>query len=192
VTQAAFLLPLAVQQPGWDLVCALVAAVGALQTFVWVQVFKSLARAGMPQTLSRQLVHTTAGPLFVLMWPLFSAALSARFIAAAVPCLNAARLILVGSGVVSDPGLVRSASRSCDRSELLRGPLYYVLVLVGATAAFWRDCPGGLIAISMMCGGMGWPISWAGGGVGVTRCPGTAARAGLGAGACSSGVGLWL
>ena len=31
--------------------------------------------------------------------------------------------------------------RSLGRRELLRGPLYYVLVLIAATLVFWRDSP---------------------------------------------------
>jgi len=66
------------------------------------------------------------------------------------------RLLLVGLGVLSDPGLVQSVSRQGDRAELLKGPLCYVLVLVGITLAFWRDNPAGTIAVSMMCGGDGF------------------------------------
>lgn len=139
--------------PGWDYGCAVAAAVGA---FIWVKIFDALARSGViDQKLSRKVVHSTAGPLFMLMWPLFSSSPEARIIAAAVPTLNLIRLALVGSGVVSDPALVKSTSRSGDKGELLRGPLYYVMVLVGATLVFWRDSPAGLIAISMMCGGDG-------------------------------------
>ena len=72
-----------------------------------------------------------------------------------MPAINAARLLLVGSGLVEDPGLIKSTSRSGERGELLRGPLYYVLVLIAATLLFWRDSPAGLIAVSMMCGGDG-------------------------------------
>ncbi len=41
------------------------------------------------------------------------------------------------------------------RSELLRGPLYYVLVLMAATVVYWRDSPVGVVAMSLMCGGDG-------------------------------------
>ena len=41
------------------------------------------------------------------------------------------------------------------RSELLRGPLYYVLVLMAATTVYWRDSPVGVVAMSLMCGGDG-------------------------------------
>ncbi len=49
-----------------------------------------------------------------------SAAPGAKLLAAIVPALNATRLLLVGSGVVRDDGLVRSVSRSGDRGELLK------------------------------------------------------------------------
>lgn len=139
--------------PYRDVYCAVAAAIGAT---IWVKIFNTLAKRGvLDQKLSRKLVHSTAGPLFVLTWPLFSAAPGAKLLAAVVPALNATRLLLVGSGVVRDEGLVRSVSRSGDKGELLKGPLYYVLVLIGATLLFWRDNPAGLIAISMMCGGDG-------------------------------------
>ncbi|WCJ37993.1 Galacturonosyltransferase 8 [Euphorbia peplus] len=37
--------------------------------------------------------------------------------------------------------------------ELLRGPLYYVLVLILCSLVFWRQSPVGVISIAMMCGG---------------------------------------
>jgi dolichol kinase len=122
-----------------------------------VKVFDALAASGaLDRKLSRKLVHATAGPFLVLTWPLFSAAPHARFVAAAVPALNAARLALVGSGVLPDPGLVASVSRQGGKAELLKGPLYYVIVLSALTAVFWRDFPApALVAVSMMCGGDG-------------------------------------
>ncbi|GFR52538.1 hypothetical protein Agub_g15113, partial [Astrephomene gubernaculifera] len=129
------------------------AAVGAL---AWVKLFDFLAGNGtLEQKLSRKVVHTTAGPIFVLTWALFSAAPAAKYLAALVPMLNMARLLAVGTGLLADPGLVKSVSRSGDRGELLKGPLYYVVTLVGATLLCWRDNPAGLIAVSMMCGGDG-------------------------------------
>lgn len=60
-----------------------------------------------PQKLSRKLVHITAGPLFVLMWPLFSWAPSARIYAAIIPALNSLRC---RAGVSPDLPL---ATRQC-------------------------------------------------------------------------------
>ncbi|GLI65312.1 hypothetical protein VaNZ11_008854 [Volvox africanus] len=133
-----------------------VVALAAVGAAVWVKIFDLLAVKGvLEQKLSRKLVHTTSGPLFLLTWTLFSAAPSARYLAAVVPMLNGIRLLAVGSGLVRDQGLVKSVSRSGDRGELLKGPLVYVAALVAATALSWRDNPAGLIAVSMMCGGDG-------------------------------------
>ncbi|KAG2432627.1 hypothetical protein HXX76_008967 [Chlamydomonas incerta] len=129
------------------------AAIGAV---VWVKLFDYLAANGtLEQKLSRKLVHTTTGPIFVVTWALFSANPMARVLAAVVPMLNFMRLFAVGTGLLSDPGLVNSVSRSGDRTELLKGPLFYVVTLVAATVLCWRDNPAGLIAVSMMCGGDG-------------------------------------
>ncbi|KXZ49976.1 hypothetical protein GPECTOR_18g132 [Gonium pectorale] len=134
----------------------IVVAAGALGAAIWVKIFNVLATNGtLEQKLSRKLVHTTTGPLFVLTWILFSAAPSAKFLAAAVPLANFLRLFSVGTGLVNDPGLVKSVSRSGDRGELLKGPLYYVITLIAATILCWRDNPAGLIAVAMMCGGDG-------------------------------------
>jgi phytol kinase len=121
-----------------------------------IRLFQELeTRGAIDQMLSRKLVHTLAGPLFVACWPLFSAAPAARVAAAAVPALNAARLVLAGTGVTKDERAVRAMTRTGDPAELLRGPLYYTLVLAAITAAFWRASPVGLIVAAMMCGGDG-------------------------------------
>lgn len=39
--------------------------------------------------------------------------------------------------------------------ELLRGPLYYVLVLILSAVLFWRESPVGVVSLAMMCGGDG-------------------------------------
>jgi len=41
------------------------------------------------------------------------------------------------------------------RRELLRGPLYYILVLIAVTLVYWRESPAGMVAVALMCGGDG-------------------------------------
>ncbi|KAK9792969.1 hypothetical protein WJX73_002678 [Symbiochloris irregularis] len=123
---------------------------------VLVKVFDSLShRDIVNKKLSRKLVHMLAGPGFMLCWPLFSAQASARYFAAVVPSLNIVRLLLIGFGIVEDPRTVKSVSRSGDKGELLRGPLYYVLVLLAATLTLWRTSPVPAVALALMCGGDG-------------------------------------
>lgn len=44
---------------------------------------------------------------------------------------------------------------SVHRQELLRGPLFYVLIMTAVTVVFWRDSPVGMMVLSLMCGGDG-------------------------------------
>ncbi|KAL3151728.1 hypothetical protein ABBQ38_012707 [Trebouxia sp. C0009 RCD-2024] len=136
-----------------DVTATVLAVVGA---YVWVRLFDWLATKGvLEQTLSRKLVHITSGPLFVLTWPLFSAGSNACYFAAIVPLLNALRLVLVGTGLVKSEGTVKAVSRGGDRQELLRGPLFYVLIMTAVTVVFWRESPVGMMVLSLMCGGDG-------------------------------------
>lgn len=138
---------------GRDLAATSFAAIGSL---VWVKVFDTLADRGfLDRKLSRKLVHTTTGPLFLLTWPLFSDASYAPYLAALVPALNAVKLFSIGTGLIDDPAAVKSISREGDRAELLRGPFYYCLTMVFATALCWRGSAVGFTALSLMCGGDG-------------------------------------
>ncbi|XP_024531188.1 phytol kinase 1, chloroplastic-like [Selaginella moellendorffii] len=124
--------------------------------YLWVQGFELLTRFNvLDQKLSRKLVHMTTGPLFMLSWPLFSSSSASRYICSLVPLANAVRLLILGLGLRTNEGVVKSMSRDGDAKELLRGPLYYVAVLFISTVCFWRDSPVGMIALSVMCGGDG-------------------------------------
>jgi phytol kinase len=124
--------------------------------WAWVRVFDFLTKQKyLGQKLSRKLVHISSGLLFASCWPLYSAFPWAQYIAALVPVSNGVRLLVYGLGVLKDDGLVQSVSREGDPRELLRGPLYYVAVLVFSTVLFWRDSPVGVMALAMMCGGDG-------------------------------------
>ncbi|CAL8466032.1 g5568 [Coccomyxa elongata] len=138
---------------GGELQRTVVAAAGAIAL---VKIFRALSSRGIvDQKLSRKLVHILAGPGFALCWPLFSTEPNARYFAAIVPFLNLLRVVALGTGVIDDPKTVNAMSREGDRAELLRGPLYYVLVLLGATLVYWRESPVGVAVFSLMCGGDG-------------------------------------
>ncbi|CAN1258301.1 Probable phytol kinase 1, chloroplastic [Linum perenne] len=98
----------------------------------------------LEQKLSRKLVHVLSGLAFVISWPIFSTSTEARYFATIVPLMNCLRLVIHGCSLATDEG-----------RELLRGPLYYVLVLIVCTLVFWRESPVGIISVSIMCGGDG-------------------------------------
>ena len=92
-------------------------------------------RGWISSHLSRKIIHIGTGPLFVLCWLLFTPALSSRFLAALVPLSITLQFALVGLGIMKDQAAVEAMSRSGDRREILRGPLYYGIVFVLLTVS---------------------------------------------------------
>mmetsp|Transcript_19011 Transcript_19011/g.40102 ORF Transcript_19011/g.40102 Transcript_19011/m.40102 type:complete len:406 (+) Transcript_19011:2-1219(+) len=138
-----------------DIASTLVCVVGAL---VFVKGVTYSATIGSVESRdSRKIMHTLSAPLFMLLWPLFSNAVGARFFAAIVPLLNAQKIYLAGTseGGESETDLADAISRSGDASEALGGPFVYVLVLLFSTLLFWRDSPIGIVSISTMAFGDG-------------------------------------
>ena len=131
-------------------------ALTILIAVVWLRLNVFLAhRDWISSTLSRKIIHIGTGPFFVLCWLLFKETSSAPFIAAVVPLAITDQFALVGTGVIKDPSAVAALSRTGDRREILRGPLYYGIVFVLLTIAFWRRSPTGIVALMILCGGDG-------------------------------------
>jgi len=123
----------------------------------WVRAFDVAAREKMiASTLSRKLAHITSGTLFCATWPLFSASADARALACVIPLAQGMRLFAYGVGFATNANAVNAVSRGGGREELLKGPLYYTIVLFVCCAIFWRATPIGVVAVAMMCGGDGF------------------------------------
>ncbi|GMH07882.1 hypothetical protein Nepgr_009722 [Nepenthes gracilis] len=125
-------------------------------SFALVSAFESLTQRNIiQQSLSRKLVHVLSGLLFMASWALFSTSTEARYFASLVPFTNCLRLLINGMSLATDERLLKSVSREGKPEELLRGPLYYVLMLIFCAIIFWRESPVGVISLAMMCGGDG-------------------------------------
>ncbi|KAL5216454.1 hypothetical protein ABZP36_007855 [Zizania latifolia] len=125
--------------------------------YALVRAFDALTeRRLIEQNLSRKIVHVLSGVLFMSSWPLFSNSTEARFFAAIVPLLNCIRLLIYGLRLYTDEALVKSVTREGKPEELLRGPLFYVIVLLVSVLVFWRESPIGIVSLSMMSGGDGF------------------------------------
>lgn len=123
---------------------------------LWLRVNNFAAKKGwVSSDLSRKIIHMGTGPIFVLCWLLFQDTPDARFLAALVPFAITAQFILVGTGVLRDEAAVKAMSRTGDRREILRGPLFYGIVFVVVTLVFWDKSPVGMIALMLLCGGDG-------------------------------------
>ncbi len=115
-----------------------------------------LAHRGVIESrLSRKLIHIGTGPIFVLCWLMFKDVHISRWLAALVPLVITVQFALVGSGVIKDEAAVKAMSRTGDRREILRGPLFYGIVFVLITLIYWKDSLIGIPALMMLCGGDG-------------------------------------
>lgn len=115
-----------------------------------------LAQRGVIESrLSRKLIHIGTGPIFVLCWLMYPDAPISRWLAALVPLLITTQFALVGTGLIKDEAAVKAMSRTGDRREILRGPLFYGIVFVAVTLIYWKDSLVGIPALMIMCGGDG-------------------------------------
>jgi phytol kinase len=113
-------------------------------------------RGWIESRLSRKLIHILTGPLFVLCWLLFPDKFwYERWLAALVPLLFTVQFALIGLGIVKDEASVKAMSRSGDRREILKGPLFYGIIFVVMTLIYWKTSPIGMTAVMLMCGGDG-------------------------------------
>ncbi|GFR43484.1 hypothetical protein Agub_g4570 [Astrephomene gubernaculifera] len=103
----------------------------------------------------RKALHIGMGAVFMLHWPLYSNAPYVPYLCASIPLAATLVFALVGLGLVPGGPLVRGATRSGRRQELLAGPLLYGAVQVLLTSAFWRSSPSGVAALAILCFGDG-------------------------------------
>src|SRR6266511_4668088 len=112
-------------------------------------------RGWIDSKTSRKLIHIGTGPIFVLCWLMFPNLPISRWLAALVPLLITIQVALVGTGILKDKAAVKAMSRTGDRREILRGPLFYGIVFIAITLLYWKDSLIGIPALMMMCGGDG-------------------------------------
>jgi phytol kinase len=123
---------------------------------LWLRINDYLAHKGLVDShLSRKIIHIGTGPIFVLCWLLFPENQWSRYIAALIPLGITLQFALVGLGLWKDQSSVEAMSRSGDRKEILRGPLFYGIVFILVTIFYWRNSSIGILALMMLCGGDG-------------------------------------
>ena len=131
-----------------------------LLTFIiavaFLRLMDFLAQRGVIESwLSRKLIHIGTGPIFVLCWLMYPDVFIGRWLAALVPLVITLQFVLVGLGLIKDEAAVKAMSRTGDRREILRGPLFYGIVFVALTLIYWKDSLIGIPALMIMCGGDG-------------------------------------
>jgi phytol kinase len=123
---------------------------------VFLRLINYLAQRGTIESiLSRKIIQIGMGPIYVLCWLLYPDALIGKWLAALVPLVITAQIVLVGAGIIKDEATVKAMTRTGDRRELLRGPLYYGLMFIALTLIYWQYSLIGITALMMLCGGDG-------------------------------------
>ncbi|KAA8498359.1 putative phytol kinase 1, chloroplastic [Porphyridium purpureum] len=128
-------------------------------SFLWLFLWQQAREQEiLSSQVVRKVIHITTAPAFLLLWPLFSAHPSARVFAALLPFFTAVRVFVAGKQLIpnSKDTIATSVSRSGAPAEALRGPLYYIVVIVLTTLVFWRDSPVSAILVCQMCFGDGF------------------------------------
>lgn len=122
----------------WDIVSLVISFVCV---FVVVQINSMIQKKNLlPTTVTRKVVHIFVAPVFMLTWPLYSGEWFSRYFAAVVPLLFVAPFAAIGKGIVKNEAFVVSMSRSGDASELLKGTLYYAILVLVVTL-LWLYVP---------------------------------------------------
>ena len=155
-------------------------------TLVWLQIWISLAKDGkIDSKLSRKIIHSGSAPIFMCLWPLYSNTPGAKYFASGVVFLQMMRLVLAGlkkddstssienaskfrvvardirvdassSNKEEGGGIVSAISRGGSRSEALKGPLIYTIMLLLGTLIWFRGSPIGVVGITQMAAGDGF------------------------------------
>src|SRR6266540_2353359 len=123
---------------------------------VFLRIVDFLVQRGMLESrISRKIIHVGMGPIFVLCWLMYPDVQIGRWLAALIPLVITAQFVLVGMGIIKDEAAVKAMSRTGDRHELLRGPLFYGVIFVALTLIYWKDSLIGIPALMILCGGDG-------------------------------------
>ena len=143
----------------WDIIALVISLFCVMMV---VQINGKIQKSGkLPTYVTRKIVHILAAPVYLLTWLLFSGSVFSRYIASIVPVLFIVQFTLIGTGKMKDEAFIRSMSRSGDPKELLKGTLYYAVIMFIVTILWFTSGgenanPGALIILGCLAGGDGF------------------------------------
>ncbi|MDH4214395.1 MAG: hypothetical protein OEV85_10770 [Candidatus Thorarchaeota archaeon] len=146
--------------PGLELVWDIIAMViSIIAVMLVVLVNGAIQKSGkLSSDVTRKIVHIFAAPVFLVTWYLYSGTLFSRYLALIVPVLFVLLFVGIGTGKVVNEAFVGSMSRSGDPKELLKGTLYYALIICIVTL-LWFYSPAGnptaFVILGCLAGGDG-------------------------------------
>lgn len=85
-------------------------------------------KKGFPQDISRKVVHIAAGS-WLIFWLLYDQSDWSKYLNVTAAAVWTLLLLVKGFTAAPDDEAVKTMTRTGDRRELLRGPLYFTLVM---------------------------------------------------------------
>jgi phytol kinase len=129
----------------------------AITLLTFVYVFGLLAflnfcvtNFGLPQDISRKIVHIGAGSVIGFL-PLYSDLHWSKYLNVTIFVVWIVLLVQKGLFAEPDDEAVKTMTRTGDRKELLKGPLYFVIVATICGTLLYKTFPG-IMAIAIL----GW------------------------------------
>jgi len=94
-------------------------------------------KEAIPVYISRKVIHLFAAPLWLITWLLFSSDMYSRYFATVVPIIFMLLFLGIGTGMMKNEEFVRTMSRSGEPRELLKGTLFYTIIMIISSILFW-------------------------------------------------------
>jgi len=123
---------------------------------VWLEMVEFSERSKLfDNKHQRKVLQVLTGPMILITWALFTNGFKGAIFAAVVPLLLSLKFYLIGTGKWVDDDTIEIISRKGQRKELLKGPMFYGIVLMLSTLLFWKTIRG-MICILVLCFGDGF------------------------------------
>ncbi len=106
----------------------LIMTAGFIYVFAVVGIMDYAVKKGFPQDLSRKVVHIAAGS-WLIFWPLFDSTHWSKYFNIAPAFIWTVLLLVKGFTADENDQAVKTMTRTGNRKELLKGPLYFTLVM---------------------------------------------------------------
>ncbi len=131
----------------------LVTFIALIYVFGIVALMDFFVKKGFPQDLSRKVVHIAAGS-WLLFWLIYDNSHWTKYLNITPSFIWTILLLQKGFFAKSDDKAVLTMTRNGDRRELLKGPLYFTLVMNLLGTIFYYS-PVSLIAMGFLAFGDG-------------------------------------
>jgi phytol kinase len=130
-----------------------VALLSVVYVFSVVGIMDYAVRKGLSADISRKIVHIAAGS-WILFWPLYNLSHWTKYLNILPALIWTLLLLIKGLSAAPDDKAVKTMTRTGDRRELLKGPLYFTLIM-NIMGTLFLYTPLAMISLGLLSWGDG-------------------------------------